>query len=170
VAHLAAVTDPGADAIALDPGSIDLERAADGLLLLRLKTGELLVLRPSDLRKPVGILLPLDRHWAVRAAHARRLRARLVEARPPPDPLTLQQRRRIAMALRALEAREARAALRTIAEHLFGADRVRDHPWKTSPLKAQVARLVAHGGHLTEHGYRALLLGQRPTRRRKRDD
>lgn len=162
----------GADdvTITLDPDSIDIRREADGLLLLRLKTGELLALRPSDLRKPVGILLPLDDRWPARQANAGRLRARLLGLRAPPDPLTLQQRRRIAMALRALDGREAQAVLRTIAAHLYGADRVRGEHWKTSPLKAQVARLIAHGRHLTEHGYRALLLGQKPTGRGKRGD
>ena len=170
VATLAPVLDPDSASVTLDPDHIDLRREADGLLLLRLKTGELLVLRPADLRKPVGVLLPVDHSWAARRTYANRLHARLLGQPPPPDPLTLQQRRRIATALRALDARETQAVLRTIAEHLFGAERVSEEHWKTSPLKAQVVRLIAHGRHLTEQGYRALLLGQRPTRRGKRDD
>lgn len=170
VTLLAQVEGSDAVTVTLDPDSIDLRREADGLLLLRLKTGELLALRPSDLRKPVGILLPLDDRWPARQANAGRLRARLLGLRAPPDPLTLQQRRRIAMALRALDGREAQAVLRTIAVHLYGAERVRGEHWKTSPLKAQVARLIAQGRHLTEHGYRSLLLGQKPTARGKRGD
>ncbi|HMQ92630.1 DNA -binding domain-containing protein, partial [Amaricoccus sp.] len=109
---LARVDGSDSVTVTLDPDSIDIRREADGLLLLRLKTGELLALRPSDLRKPVGILLPLDDRWPARQANAGRLRARLLGLRAPPDPLTLQQRRRIAMALRALDAREAQAGLR----------------------------------------------------------
>jgi hypothetical protein len=153
------------------PGRSSVTRQGPGdLLFLRLATGEGIALCVHDRDRPLGILLPLDDHWAARLAAARRLRARLLGRRAPRDPLSLQQRRRIAMALRALDAREAQTVLRTIAEHLYGAERVRDEPWKTSPLKAQVARLIAHGRHLTEHGYRALLLGQRPTGRGKRDD
>ncbi len=170
VTLLAPVADPDCDSVTLDPDGVDLRREADGLLFLRLKTGELLALRPADLHKTVGVLLPLDDRWPARRANAARLRARLMGLRAPPDPLTLLQRRRIARALRALDGREAEAVLRAIAEQLYGEARVGAEPWKTSPLKAQVVRLIAHGRRLTEEGYRALLFGRRPTGRRRRDD
>ncbi|GAB5471662.1 MAG: hypothetical protein Kilf2KO_46920 [Rhodospirillales bacterium] len=36
-----------------------------------------------------------------------------------------------------------------------------EEPWKTSSLKAQVARLAAHGRFLIDTGYKALLRGRR---------
>jgi len=140
------------------------------LLFLRLDSGDGVVLYVQAQDRPLGILLPLDAHWSVRLATAERLRARLLGERAPPGSLTPQQRHRIILALRALDGRAAQAVLRTIAVHLFGAERVRDEHWKTSPLKAQVTRLITHGRHLSQHGYRALLLGQKPTAPAKRGD
>jgi hypothetical protein len=47
-----------------------------------------------------------------------------------------------------------------LAVTLFGEARVADEPWKTSSLKAQVARLVAHGRMMVDRGYRHLLRGK----------
>lgn len=143
---------------------------ADDVLFLLLDTGDGVALCVQDRDRPLGILLPLDAHWSVRLATAERLRARLLGLCAPPGSLTPQQRRRIVLALRALDGRASQAVLRTIAAHLYGAERVRREHWKTSPLKAQVARLIAHGRHLSLHGYRALLLGQKPTLSAKRGD
>jgi len=162
VAGMAAPSLPGRMTVA--------PQTAGDLLFRRLDTGDSVVLCVQDRDRPLGILLPLDAHWSVRLATAERLRARLLGVRAPPGSLTLQQRRRIVLALRAFDGRASHAVLRTIAVHLFGAERVRDEHWKTSPLKAQVARLITHGRHLSQHGYRALLLGQKPTWSAKRDD
>jgi hypothetical protein len=59
--------------------------------------------------------------------------------------------------------RLAGASYRTIAEVLFGADRVAAEPWKTSSLRGQVLRLVAEGRRLMRGRYRQLL---RPPKRR----
>lgn len=170
VSLVAPIPAPGLASTVLDAATIAARRDTSGLLFLRLKTGELIVVRPDDLRLPIAVLLPIDGRWPARLAAAGRLRARLLGGRLPADPLTRQQRRRIALALRALDAREANAVLRAIAEQLYGAERVRGEHWKTSALKSQVARLVAHGRLLTDHGYRALLLGRRPIRRKPRGD
>ena len=88
-------------------------------------------------------------------------------ANDPLPPLTPQQRRRIQLALRTLDARRDRASYQTIARHLYGAEAVSREHWKTSSIKAKITRLSAHGTHLTTKGYRFLLLGKGPTGRSK---
>ena len=91
----------------------------------------------------------------------------LLHHKRSPPPLTAQQRRRIQLALRTLDARRDRASYQTIARQLFGAEAVSREHWKTSSLKAQITRLSGHGTHLITKGYRFLLLGRGPTGRSK---
>ena len=121
------------------------------------------MLDAESLQRPIGILVPLDEHWAARVDILNALRAELLYRKRSPPPLTSQQRRRIQLALRTLD----RASYQTIARHLFGAEAVSREHWKTSSLKAQITRLSAHGTHLTTKGYRFLLLGKGPTGRSK---
>ena len=136
-------------------------------MYVRLATGALLVLDAKNLQRPIGILLPLDEHWAARVDILKALRAQLLYRKRSPPPLTSQQRRRIQLALRTLDARRDDASYQTIARHLYGAEAVSREHWKTSSLKAQITRLSAHGTHLTSKGYRFLLLGKGPTGRSK---
>ncbi|WP_339977904.1 DUF2285 domain-containing protein [Gymnodinialimonas mytili] len=136
-------------------------------MFVRLSSGALLVLEPTSLSRPVGILVPLDEHWEARLETIRTLRTLLLTSTRARAPLTPQQRRRILLALRTLDARHDRASYQTIARQIFGADAVSREHWKTSSLKAQVIRLSAHGTHLTSKGYRFLLLGRGPTGRNK---
>ena len=105
----------------------------------------------------LGILIPLDDDWPIRIAAADRLRRRLIERTADPPPLTRQRRKRLTRALRTIDGRRNGASYRAVATVFFGARRVADEPWKTSSLKAQVARLAAHGRMLIDHGYRKLL-------------
>ena len=136
-------------------------------MYVRLETGALLVLDAKSLQRPIGILVPLDEHWGARVDILKALRAQLLYRKRSPPSLTPQQRRRIQLALRTLDARRDRASYQTIAGQLFGAEAVSREHWKTSSLKAQITRLSAHGTHLTTKGYRFLLLGKGPTGRSK---
>lgn len=115
--------------------------------------------------RSVGVLIPLDDHWPIRVAAAERLRLRLIERTADP-PITLQRRERIKRALRCIDGRRDGATYRAIATAFFGARRVAEEPWKTSSLKAQIARLAAHGRMLVDRGYRDILLGRTTTPRR----
>lgn len=160
---------PGGDVqtLRIDAEDVTIIGTQDGLMCVRLPSGALLVLDPQYLQHPIGILLPLDDHWAARLDTLNALRAQILGRKQPPSPLTSQQRRRILLALRTLDARKDRASYQQIARHFFGADAVSREHWKTSSLKAQIARLVAHGTHLTTTGYRLLLLGRGPTGRNR---
>ncbi|NSY51703.1 DNA -binding domain-containing protein [Agrobacterium tumefaciens] len=73
---------------------------------------------------------------------------------------TAQRRKRIAQALRTDDGRRSGARFQEIAVAYFGAARVSVDPWKTSSLKAQVARLATYGRILTNQGHRHLLHGK----------
>ncbi|MBM1311892.1 DUF2285 domain-containing protein [Sulfitobacter mediterraneus] len=164
-----AVPVPGGDTTAtrIDTDDLTVIGTQNGLMYVRLETGALLVLDAKSIQRPIGILVPLDEHWAARVDILTALRAQLLYRKRSPSPLTSQQRRRIQLALRTLDARRDRASYQTIARQLFGAEAVSHEHWKTSSLKAQIIRLSAHGTHLTTKGYRFLLLGKGPTGRSK---
>jgi hypothetical protein len=110
------------------------------------------------------VKLPLDGDFEVRVRAAQRL-WRAVNNRPlgpAVDGLTLQQRARLAMALRALDGHLEGASYRTIAEVLFGRTRMPDRAWKTHDLRSRTIRLVQLGLRMMRGGYRDLL---RPHRR-----
>lgn len=113
-----------------------------------------------------AVELPLDRDFEFRAHAARRL-WRSLNGRPPGPPLHVfspHRRRRLALALRALDARVDGATYREIAEVLFGAGPVPERSWKTHDLRNRTIRLVQSGLSLMRGGYRALL---RPSSRNK---
>ena len=130
---------------------------ADGLSWLQLVDGINLVGNQLD-GQPIGLLLPLDADWPVRLAAADRLYRQLID-RDVGSPITPQRRERLKRALQTVDGRQNGASYRAIATHFFGARRVAEEPWKTSSLKAQIARLAAHGRKMIEHGYRRLLMG-----------
>ena len=126
---------------------------------MRLRDGAVLVTGEAALNaEALGILIPLDDDWPTRVAAADRLRRRLIERTADP-PLTRQRRKRLTRALRTIDGRRSGASYRAVATVFFGARRVAEEPWKTSSLKAQVARLAAHGRMLIKSGYRNLLSG-----------
>jgi hypothetical protein len=73
-----------------------------------------------------------------------------------------QRSERLIPTLRALDGHLAGGSYRTIADGLFGTSRVQAEPWKTSPLRDRVIRLVQQGISLMQGRYRSLL---RPRRR-----
>jgi hypothetical protein len=109
--------------------------------------------------KSIGVVLPFDSDWSIRIDTAQRLRA-VWCGRKPRSWFTDQRRLRIGHALRTEDAKQSGARLRDIAITYFGAGRVAAEPWKTSALKAHVARLASYGQVLTGDGYRQLLRGR----------
>jgi hypothetical protein len=72
----------------------------------------------------------------------------------------------LVLVLRALDARLAGEAYRTIAQGLFGAHRVPSGAyWKTHDLRDRTIRLVRTGAHLMRGGYLELLTHRRGRRR-----
>ena len=109
--------------------------------------------------QPIGILLPLDDSWPVRLASADRLYQQLIN-RHAEHPLTQQRRERLKRALRTVDGNQSGATYRAVAKVFFGTERVAAEPWKTSSLKAQIARLAAYGRKMINHGYKELLQGR----------
>ena len=136
-----------------------VERRTDGrgLSWVRLREGSIIVGADTDIdAESLSILIPIDDDWSVRVAAADRLRRRLIDRTTDP-PLTSQRRERLKRALRTIDGMRAGASYRSVATVFFGASRVAQEPWKTSSLKAQTARLAAHGRMLINNGYRKLL-------------
>ena len=157
--HLcAALPDVGLNDAVRPDRIADRKIEADGLSWIRLADGANLVGNQVDDR-PIGLLLPLDGDWPVRLAAADRLYHQLIDGDADP-PLTPQRRERVKRALRTIDGRRNGASYRAVATVFFGGDRVAAEPWKTSSLKAQVARLAAFGRMMIDHGYRQLLQGK----------
>ena len=159
VSLVATLPDVGLRSFNLADKIIERRDDEHGLSWLRLHDGALLVTGEVELdAEALGIVIPLDDDWPTRLAAADRLRRRLIERTADP-PLTRQRRKRLTRALRTIDGRRNGASYRAVATVFFGARRVAEEPWKTSSLKAQVARLAAHGRMLISHGYRTLLSG-----------
>jgi hypothetical protein len=106
-----------------------------------------------------AVELPFDRDFEFRADAGRRL-WRALNSRPlgaPLHALSQSRRRRLALALRALDASMDGSTYREIAEVLFGAERISERAWPTHDLRNRTIRLVQSGFALMRGGYRALL-------------
>jgi hypothetical protein len=107
-----------------------------------------------------AVVIPLDADFGTRADAALRL-WRIATGRPrvrPPERLTRQRRHRLAVTLRALDARLADQSYRVIAKCLFGRARIPAGPtWKTHELRDRTIRLARGGMELMQGGYLDLL-------------
>ncbi len=121
---------------------------------------------PLVVGSPYAAELPLDSDFEIRAHAARRLwRALNGRATGPAfHELSPQRRQRLALALRALDARVEGNSYRVIAQGLFGAKRIPERAWKTDDLRNRTIRLVQSGLALMRGGYRELL---RQSRRKR---
>ena len=139
-----------------------LRQAPDGwyaVLHLRGVEHRVWLREPPVIAETYAVELPLDRDFEFRAHAARRL-WRGLNDRPPGPPLhvfSAQRRRRLALALRALDARMDGSTYREIAEVLFGARQIPERAWKTHDLRNRTIRLVQTGFALMRGSYRALL-------------
>ena len=109
---------------------------------------------------------PFDRDFEFRVDAGRRL-WRGLNGRPQGAPLhalSSYRRQRLALALRALDARMDGATYREIAEVLLPSHRIAKRDWRTHDVRNRIVRLVKTGFALAQDGYRALL---RPPSRRK---
>jgi hypothetical protein len=111
---------------------------------------------------PAAVVIPLDANFATRVEAALRL-WRIVTGprrRRPPDRLTRQQRHRLVLTLRALDARLAGESYRVIAAGLFADAPIPVGPgWKTHDLRDRTIRLVRAGMRLMQGRYLDLLRG-----------
>ena len=125
---------------------------------------QVLVLSVTSPTVSVALVLPFDGLFEDRVDAARQLwRVLSRGAAPKPPELSAQRRRRLKLALRALDADLAGVGYRDIALVLFG-DRVpRDAAWRTHALHSFTIRLVQDGRALMRGGYLRLL---RPDRRK----
>jgi hypothetical protein len=147
----------------------EIRHAPDGWhALLRMHGAEhrLWLKEPPLTTSTYAVELPLDGDFEMRAHAARRL-WRELNGKPPGPPfhaLSSQRRQRLALALRALDARMDGNTYRVIADVLFGAKRIPERAWKTHDLRNRTIRLVQSGFALMRGGYRELL---RQSRRKK---
>ena len=113
----------------------------------------------------IAVVVPLDELFEARVEAARRTWRGIVQGRPSqPAGFTAQRRRRLRLALRALDAAMLGVGYREIAQGLFG-DRVpTGASWRTHSLRATTIRLVREGRALMRGGYLRLL---RPDRRKR---
>jgi hypothetical protein len=121
---------------------------------------------PSLVADAYAVEIPLDRDFEFRADAGRRL-WRALHGKPlgaPLHALSAHRRRRLALALRALDARSDGRTYREIAEVLFGGTRVFERQWRTHDLRNRTIRLVRRGAALVHGGYRALLRPPSPPR------
>jgi hypothetical protein len=150
------------------PAALDVGRAIvafDGLHL-RYREGEadiqLLILDRMSPGAPVAALVLLDADALDRLHEIERFWRALLHRPVPPDRrLTMQQRRKLRLMLQAVDGRAQQASLREIAEVLFGPSRIAEHPWKSSPWRGRVNRLVRDGRAMISGGYRRLLRQRR---------
>jgi hypothetical protein len=147
----------------------EMRQASDGWhVLLRIENVEhrLWLRDQPQIGETYAAELPFDGDFELRAHAARRL-WRALDGRPagpPSHELSLQRRQRLALALRALDARAEGSSYRTIAALLFGARQIPERAWKTHDLRNRTIRLVQSGFALMRGGYRKLLCQSRRKR------
>lgn len=123
-------------------------------------SGEQIRLRRHDAGAPNAVLLPLDRLFEIRAEAALRLWRGLAGRRlgAAVGNLTVDRRRRLILALRALDGRRSGATYPEIAAGLFNLRPISKRDWISHELRDQTGRLVRLGFKLMKGGYRQLLL------------
>ncbi|MCA1378842.1 DUF2285 domain-containing protein [Bradyrhizobium sp. IC4061] len=143
------------------PGS-DLRRAPDGwhaIVPLGGAKHRLWLRRLPASGSAVALDLPLDADLELRLQAARQFWLAL-EDRPlgtPPLALPALKRRRLILALRALDGWQEGNSYRQIAQGLFGSHRIGERGWKTDDLRSRTIRLVKLGRRLMRLRCRALL-------------
>jgi hypothetical protein len=109
--------------------------------------------------KAYGVLLPLDQLFDHRVAAAINVERWLSGGTPAPlQMMPLRQRKRLILALRALDGRLAKASYREIASVLFGLGDATGRAWKNHDLRDRTIRLARLGTSLMAGGYKRLLV------------
>ena len=106
-----------------------------------------------------AVELVFDGNFDISSHAAHRLMSAIKGRRlgTPPIALPRQRRRRLILAIRALDAWLEGNSYRVIAEGLFGKERIGGRPWPTSDLRSRIIRLVRDALAMVRGGYRALL-------------
>ena len=162
-ALFAAPTLPAADPTLIAPAA-----EGDYLELLALPPSRGALLVPGQPEGAVASVLPFDELFEERIETARRLYRLLVQRRAPPASLTAYRRRRLKLALRALDGSLAGADYRAILEALFGERVPKGAAFRDNSLRAQAIRLVRYGTQLMRGGYLDLLRPERRAPKRRR--
>jgi hypothetical protein len=128
--------------------------------IIELMSAHLRLHKHGNVSESVGVLLPLDQLFDIRASAALRLWRSLAGRRPGPDPgmLTPERRNRLILALRALDGRLERVTYPEIAAALFNTAPISKRDWISHELRDQTGRLVRLGFKMMRGGYRQLLL------------
>jgi hypothetical protein len=125
-------------------------------------TSQVVILDGANVDGKLSALIPLDNNTLGRIeALTRFYSAQLGRAIPPDTRLTSQQRRRLRFMIQAVDGRINAATYREIANAIYGASRVADMPWKTSPLRDSVIALVKDGIAMVGGRYKQLLRHRR---------
>lgn len=154
----------GPDLVAADPTLTASAAEGDFLDLLALPPSRGALLLSSQSEGAVAFVLPFDALFDERIETARRLHRLLVSRKSPPPSLTAYRRRRLKLALRALDGSLAGADYRAIADALFGERVPKGAQFRDASLRAQAIRLVRYGVSLMRGGYLDLLRPGRHTR------
>ena len=165
--QLPAALFAGPTLTAADPTLVASAAEGEYLELLALPPSRSALLLPGQPEGAMAFVLPFDDLFEERIETARRLQRLLVQHRAPPASLTTYRRRRLKLALRALDASLANADYRTIAEALFGERVPRGAAFRDNSLRAQAIRLVRYGTHLMRGGYLDLLRPERRPRKHR---
>ncbi|WP_456744910.1 DUF2285 domain-containing protein [Bradyrhizobium sp. USDA 4354] len=107
----------------------------------------------------VVVDLPLDGDFEIRLGAARQFWKALQRRAlgEPPLALPALRRRRLILALRAMDGWQQGNSYRQIAQGLFGSNRIAERAWKTDDLRSRTIRLVKLGQRLLRLRWRALL-------------
>jgi hypothetical protein len=142
------------DAIRGPEGAYGACRARDGV--------QYVILADTDADAQPAIILPLDDDLPDRLEAILRLWHTLTAKPARRDPrMTPYQRRRFRLMMQAADGNANHATYREIAIAIYGEDRVRAEPWKTSALRASVIALVRSAAALIDGGYQDLLRHRR---------
>ncbi|WP_271519276.1 DUF2285 domain-containing protein [Bradyrhizobium sp. CCBAU 53380] len=111
----------------------------------------------------VAVDLPLDADFELRLRAARRFWLALQRRALGDAPLALPalKRRRLILALRAVDGWQQGNSYRQIAQGLFRSHRIAERAWKTDDLRSRTIRLVKLGQRLMRLRLRALLAKRR---------
>ena len=143
----------------------DVRRASDGwhaVVRLGGETHRLWLHELPATGTPIVIQLVLDADFDLKSDAAHRLWSALEQpALRARSAITLQRRRRLILALRALDGRLEGNSYRLIAETLFGRTHIPERGWKTHELRNRTIRLVQTGTLLMHGDYLVLLRRRR---------
>jgi hypothetical protein len=114
----------------------------------------------ADPGGPPCVLLPFDKLFEVRIAAALHLWRKATGRRTELEVgrLSPERRKRLILALQALDARLLGASHRQVANALFDAGHISGRDWITHDLRDRTGRLIRLGASLMNGGYRRLLL------------